>query len=99
MEWKQDPQVQDALRHYLVNQKQDLGNLLEVLSPHNNGSPPFQFLQVLGKFVWRYVDHLESNVESDALELALSDVANDPTVQLMVGNMVQSGIDRGLSLD
>ena len=99
MEWKQDPQVQDALRQYLVNQKQDLGNLLEVLSPHNNGSPPFQFLKVLGKFVWRYVDHLESNVESDALELALSDVANDPTVQLMVGNMVQSGIDRGLSLD
>lgn len=99
MEWKQDPRVQDALRHYLVNQKQDLGNLLEALSPHNNGSPPFQFLQVIGKFVWRYVDHLQSEVESDALELALSDVANDPTVQMMVGNMVQNGIDRGLNLE
>ena len=99
MEWKQDPQVQDALRGYLVNQKEGLGNLLNALTPHNDGTPPFQFLQVLGKFVWRYVEHLKTNVESDALELALSDVANDPTVQMMVGSMVQSGIDRGINLE
>ena len=99
MEWKQDPQVQDALRAYLVNQKDDLGNLLNALTPHNDGTPPYQFLQVLGKFAWRYVEHLKTNVESDALELALSDVANDPTVQMMVGSMVQNGIDRGLNLE
>jgi len=99
MEWKHDADVQEALKNYIINQKDDLGNLLTALSSHNDGSPPFQFLQVYGKFVWRYTHHLETNTESDSLELAIADVANDPTVQLMVGNMVQSGINRGLSLE
>jgi len=29
----------------------------------------------------------------------LADVANDPTVQLMVSNMLHSGLNRGLNLD
>lgn len=97
--WKEDGAVQDALREYLVNQKEDIGNLLTALNPHNNGSPPFQFLQVLGKFVWRYSEHIKTEVETDALELTLADVANDPTVQLMVSNMLHSGLNRGLNLD
>jgi hypothetical protein len=99
MEWKQDAIVQDALKHYLVHQKDDLSKLLNALGTHNDGSPPFQFLQVFGKFIFRYTHYLEANTESDALELAISDVANDPTVQLMVGNMVQSGINRGLNIE
>jgi len=99
MEWKHDANVQEALKDFITIQKEALGNLLTSLSPHNDGSPPFQFLQVYGKFVWRYVHHLETNTETDSLELAIADVANDPTVQLMVGNMVQSGINRGLSLE
>ena len=99
MDWKQDGEVQDCLRNYLVNQKEDLGNLLTALNTHNDGSPPFQFLQVFGKFVWRYNHHIQTEVETDSLELALADVANDPVVQALVSNMVQSGINRGLSLD
>ena len=82
-----------------MNQKDDLGNLLNSLSSHNDGSPPFQFLQVFGRFVWSYSKHLEKETESDSLELAIADVANDPTVQLMIGNMVQSGINRGLNIE
>lgn len=99
MEWKLDAMVQDALKHYLVNQKEDLSTLLNALTPHNDGSPPFQFLQVFGKLVYRYCHHMETNTETDSLELAIADIANDPTVQMMVGNMVQSGINRGLNLD
>ena len=61
MEWKQDPQVQDALREYLVNQKEGFRkpystHLLRIIMEHLH----FQFLQVLGKFAWRYVEHLKT---------------------------------------
>lgn len=99
MEWKQDGEVQDFLREYLVNQRDDLGNLLNALSKHNDGSTPFQFLKVWGMFVWRYTSYLEENTETDALELTIASIMHDPTVQNMVGSMVKSQIDRGLNLE
>ena len=99
MEWKQDGEVQDLLREYLVNQKEDLGNLLNSLSKHNDGSTPFQFLKVWGMFVWRYSTYLEENTETDSLELTIASVMHDPTVQNMVGSMVKNQIDRGLNIE
>jgi len=99
MEWKHDGGVQDALRSYLVNQKDDLGNLLNSLSPFNDGSPPFQFLKVWGMFVWKYVEFLEHNTETDALELTLATIANDPIVQNMVAQIMRQQIERGVGLE
>ena len=99
MEWAKDAEVVDHLTILLGNQKEDLGNLLESLHQYNDGTPLFAFLQVYGMFVFRFVDHLQTQTEIDALNLTLADIANHPTVQGMVAGMVQQSIDRGLNLD
>ena len=98
MEWKHDSEVQDLLKEYLVNQKHDLGNLLDSLGRFNDGSPPFQFLKVYGMFVWKYCDLLKDNTEADALELSIASIVHDPIVQNMVATVLRSQIDRGVGL-
>lgn len=98
MEWKHDPEVQDLLKEYLINQKDDLGNLLNSLGRFNDGSPPFQFLKIWGMFVWKYAEYLQGNTETDALELTIASIAHDPTVQNMVATVLRSQIDRGVGL-
>ena len=98
MNWNQDAQFQEAIRKYLENQKDDLGELLNALTPFQDGSPPFQFLKVWGMFVFRYCSNIEKNTESDAWDLTLAEVSNDPTVQRMVGSIVANNLDRGLGV-
>lgn len=98
MEWKHNAEVMDALRSYLVNQKEDLGNLLNELNQFNDGSPPFAFLQIWGMFVWKFVSYLEENTESDALELTIASISHEPTVQNMVASMMRSQLDKGLGV-
>ena len=99
MDWKHDAEVVDKLSTLLVNTKDDLGEFLEILHPYNDGTPPFAFLQMYGMFVFRYCDHLQKETETDALHLAIADVANHPTVQNMVAQMMKAQIDRGLNLE
>lgn len=99
MEWRNDPEVQDSIRELLTLSKEPLGVLLNALGKHNDGSPPFQFLKVLGMFVWRYDEYLKVNTEADSLELSIASIANDPTVQALVGNMMRNNLDRGLGLE
>lgn len=79
--------------------KEPLGDFLSALGKHNDGTPPFQFLKVVGMFVWRYDEYLLTNTESDSLELAIASIANDPTVQVLVGNMMRANLERGLNLE
>ena len=99
MEWKHDPHVMDLIRNYLVNQKDDLNELLTAIHAYNDGTPPYQFLQIFGVFVVRYSEHIQTNTETDALELTLAEIANHPSVQLMVSSMMSQGINRGLNLE
>lgn len=88
----------ELLVKFLVDQKDDLGNLLNALHDHNDGSPPFQFLTIYGKFIYRFSNHIQSQTESDALDLAIADITNDPIVQQLVAAMVGKKIDQGLGL-
>ena len=98
MEWKDDPLVMENLINYISNQKDDLGNLLDSLHDHNDGSPLFAFLQIYGMFVFRFTDHLKEQTETDALGLTIADISNHPTVQNMVSSMVARQVDKGLNL-
>ena len=98
MKWSESPEVHEGIRNYLINQKDDLGDLLNSLSPYQDGSPPFQFLKVWGMFVFRYSDNIQKHTELDAWNLTIAEIANDPTVQRMVSRIVGSSIDRGLNL-
>ena len=99
MEWKHDSNVMDLFREYLVNQKSDLQNLLEAIFQYNDGTPPFQFLQVFGVFVVRYSELIETNTEIDALDLTLAEIAQHPSVQLMVSNMATQQLNRRLDIE
>lgn len=99
MGWRDDSHVQDTIRELLTEMKEPLGDLLNALGKHNDGTPPFQFLKVLGMFVWRYDEYLKTNTESDSLELSIASIANDPTVQILVGNMMRNNLERGLNLE
>ena len=98
MDWRSDPEVQDSIRKLITESKEPLGDFLNSLGKHNDGTPPFQFLKVLGMFVWRYDEYLKENTEADALELSIASIANDPTVQILVGNMMRNKLDSGLNL-
>jgi len=50
-------------------------------------------------FVWRYDEYLKVNTEADSLELSIASIANDPTVQVLVGNMMRQNLDRGLNIE
>ena len=99
MEWRNDPEVQDSIRELLTITKEPLGGLLNALGKHNDGSPPFQFLKVLGMFVWRYDEYLKENTEADSLELSIASIANDPTVQILVGNMMRNNLEGRLDIE
>lgn len=98
MEWKHDPSVQEAIRNYLINQKDDLNQLLISLDNHADRSPPFQFLRVFGMFIFRYSDNIKNHTEIDAWDLTIAEVSNDPAVQSMVGKMMNQQLDRGMGL-
>lgn len=97
MEWRNDPEVMDQLTTFLKNQQEDLGNLLDSLHDFNDGSPLFMFMQIYGMFVFRFVDHLKEQTESDSLGLTLADISSHPTVQNMVAGMIQNKIDKGIN--
>jgi len=99
MDWKQDVEVMDALSTYLQDTRKPLNDFLNAIGQYNDGSPMFAFLQIFGVLTNRFVDHLETHVETDALEITISEVANHPTVQSMVASMMQRQIDRGLNLE
>lgn len=99
MEWRSDPEVQDSIRRLLTETKEPLGEFLNALGKHNDGTPPFQFLKVLGMFVWRYDEYLRTNTEADSLELSLASIANDPTVQMLVGNMMRNNLEGRLNIE
>jgi hypothetical protein len=99
MDWKHDPEVQEAIKAYLTKQKDDLGNLLSSLDQYADGSPIFQMLRVFGMFVYRYADNIGKHTEIDAFDLSIAEISNDPAVQSMVGMMVHRSLDRGLNLE
>ena len=98
MNWKHDSDVMDKLTALLKNQKDDLNDFLTAIHPYNDGSPMFAFIQVFGIVVVRFDTHSDRETESDALNLALADVSNHPTVQTMVAQMMKQQIDRGLGV-
>lgn len=98
MKWNDNAQVQEAIRTYLTNQKEDLGNLLNTLTPFNDGSPPFQFLKVWGMFVFRYVANLEKYVETEAWDMTIAEISNDSTVQSMVSQIMHNQLNKGLGV-
>ena len=99
MKWSESPEVHESIRNYLINQKEDLGNLLNSLSPYQDGSPPFQFLKVWGMFVFRYCENMRKHTELDAWNLTIAEISNDPTVQGMVAKIVSNQINGGLNIE
>lgn len=99
MDWKHDVEVMDALVDYLKETKDPLNRFLNAIGQYNDGTPMFAFLQIYGVMANRFVHHLESHVETDALELTIAEVANHPTVQNMVASMMQKQLNRGLNLE
>lgn len=96
MGWKSDAAAQEAVKHFLINQKDDLDKLIEQLFNHNDGSPPFQFLQLYGKFVFIYTAHAQIHTESEAWDLAVAEIMNDEVVQRLSAQMVGDRLDQRL---
>ena len=96
--WSEDVGVMNALDEFLINQKDDLRKLLIEIYKHNDGSPPFQMFQVYGKFVMIYSELRQIHVETDAYELTVAQIANDPTVQNLISKMLGASLDKGLNL-
>ena len=42
---------------------------------------------------------LLTNTEADSLELSLASIANDPTVQMLVGNMMRNNLEGRLNIE
>ena len=96
--WKQDAATMVALENWIVNQKEDLDKLLIELFKHNDGSHFFQFLQIYGKFIFKFTDLHQSHTELDAFDLTTAWIINDPQVQNLTAQMVGDKIDKGLNL-
>jgi len=99
MDWKHDVEVMDSLATLLKSQRKPLMDFLNAIGKYNDGTPMFAFLQIYGVLVSRFNEHIQTQVETDALELSLGEVANHPTVQNMVASMMQRKIDGGLGLE
>tara|TARA_R100001015_G_C4583876_1_gene140012 strand:- start:437 stop:730 length:294 start_codon:yes stop_codon:yes gene_type:complete len=93
-----DPRAMEALDKYLMESKDNLGNLLNELNKHNDGSHPFQILWIFGKFVFKYCEYREENVETDSFSYAMASTANDPLVANFVAQMMQAQIDKRFSV-
>ena len=98
-DWKQDAEVMDSLAVLLREQKDNLVRFLNAIGNYHDGSPLFAFLQIYGFLVVKFEEHSAEHTESDALELSLGEVANHPTVQGMVAQMMQKKLDGGLGID
>tara|TARA_B100000424_G_scaffold188918_1_gene146890 strand:- start:1421 stop:1720 length:300 start_codon:yes stop_codon:yes gene_type:complete len=96
MGWKSDADAQEMVKIYLINQKHDLDNLLQALFRYNDGTPIFQFLQLFGKFVFTYSEFAETYTESEAWDLTLAEIMNDPVIQQLSAQMVGDQLDRRL---
>lgn len=89
----------DALSIYLRNQKPDLMAFLNAIGKHNDGSPMFAFLQIFGIMVETFDRYSKTLTETESLDLTLGEIANHPTVQTMVAQMMQKKLDGGLGLE
>ena len=96
MGWKSDADAQEQVKQFLINQKPDLDKMLEAIFRYNDGSPIFQFLQLYGKFVFTYSEFAERYTESEAWELTLAEIMNDPVIQQLSAQMVGDQLDRRL---
>ena len=99
MSWKSDAATMEAIQLWLVNQKGDLDEMLSNLFKHNDGSPFFLFLQIYGKFVFIFDDLSHGHTESDAFDLAVAHILNDPALQQLTAQMVGAKIDKGLNIE
>jgi len=99
MDWTNDVEVMDILSQWILNQKDDVGNVLKALHPFNDGSPLFQVFQIYGLFVFRFSEHMKSHTESDSLGLTIADISSHSTVQNMVANMIQNKVDGGMNIE
>ncbi len=97
--WGNDAEVMSKIDNFLKETKEPLGELLNSLHKHNDGTPPFQMLHIFGTFVFQYNDYRKQNTESDAWELALASTANQPVVGMFVSKMMQNQIDRSFNLE
>ena len=98
MDWKQDVEVMDAVDTLAKATCEPLNAFLNSIGQYNDGTPIFAFLQIYGVFINRYCEYAKHNTEVDSMQLALSEIANHPTVQRMVANMMQKQLDRGLNI-
>jgi len=97
MGWKDDPQAQEAVKHFLINQVDDLDKLLDQLFRFNDGTPIFQFLQLYGKFVETYSSYAARYTESEAWDLSIAEIMNDPVIQQLSAQMVGDKLDQRLN--
>ena len=79
----------------------DMNVFMENLMGFSDGTPPFAFMVVLGKFVMNYTNARKHGdaTETEALQMATAMMANDAIVQQLVGQMLASGINRGVGLE
>ncbi len=97
--WGNDAEVMSQIDNFLTETKEPLGNLMNSLHKHNDGSLPFQMLHIYATFVFQYSNYRENNTESDAWDLALASTANTPVVSQFVANMMQAQIDRRFNIE
>jgi predicted glutamine amidotransferase len=99
--WQEDSATMTAFDAWVCNQAHDMNVFMENLMQFSDGTPPFAFMVVLGKFVVNYnqARTVGDATETEALQVATAAMANDPIVQQLVGQMMANGINRGVGLD
>lgn len=98
MTWQDDASTMTAFDAWITNQATDLNVFMENLMGFSDGTPPFAFMVVMGKFVINYTQMRDEGdaTETEALREAIALMANDTLVQQLVGQMMANGFNKGV---
>lgn len=94
-----DPQCLETFDDMMQSLSQPLDRFLEAIATHAQQTPQWAMLFAFGKWVIEY-DNLR-NLGNDTIASyngALAVVMSDPSVQALLAQFVQQGLDRGLGL-
>ena len=98
-EWIDDPKVMSSLDDLLTIQEPFLQVFLESIFPYSEQTPIWGILMLYGKFVQRYTELRVEEIEPDAYNIAVADLANDPLVGQLVASVMGKTLDRGLNIE
>ena len=101
MGWKSDADAQEMVKIYLINQKHDLDNLLQALFRFAarealHVAAYSHLIETLGMPESTYSEFAETYTESEAWDLTLAEIMNDPVIQQLSAQMVGDQLDRRL---